>query len=114
LKELKRCFKVFLYFLSIGIPYYKEGHVDEVKITKSSDSKSFPKLSQTETPSQTLSGPIHPYLRKPQTLIESHNRTMSGSPLDFVWILNLGPTTRFLREPYINTSTSNGSPLLGF
>jgi hypothetical protein len=26
--------------------------------------------------------------------------------------LNLGPTTRFLREPYINTSTSNDSLLL--
>jgi hypothetical protein len=34
LKELKRCFKVFLCFLSIGIRYYKEGHVDEVKIIK--------------------------------------------------------------------------------
>jgi hypothetical protein len=48
---------VFLCFLSIGIPYYKEGCVDEVKIIKSSDSKFFPKLSQTETPSRTLSDP---------------------------------------------------------
>jgi hypothetical protein len=32
LKELKRCFYVF--FLSIGIPYYKEGCADEVKIIK--------------------------------------------------------------------------------
>jgi hypothetical protein len=57
LKEFKRCFKVFLCFLSIGIPYYKEGRVDEVKIIKSSNSKSFPKLSQIETSCQTLSGP---------------------------------------------------------
>jgi hypothetical protein len=28
--------------------------------------------------------------------------------------LNLGPMARFLREPYINTSTSNGSLLLAF
>jgi hypothetical protein len=47
LKEFKRCFKVFLCFLSIEIPHYKEGCVDEVKIIKASDSKSFPKLSQT-------------------------------------------------------------------
>jgi hypothetical protein len=39
--------------LSIGISYYKEGHVDKVKIIKLSDSKSFPKLSQTETPNRT-------------------------------------------------------------
>jgi hypothetical protein len=38
-------FQSALCFLSIGIPYYKEGLVDEVKIIKSSDSKSFPKLS---------------------------------------------------------------------
>jgi hypothetical protein len=55
LKEFKQCFKVFLCFLSIGIPYYKERCVDEEKIINSSDSKSFPKLSQTETPSRTLS-----------------------------------------------------------
>jgi hypothetical protein len=46
---------VFMFF-SIGILYYKKGHVDEVKIIKSSDSKSFPKLSQTETPRRTMSG----------------------------------------------------------
>jgi hypothetical protein len=34
LNEFKRCFKVFLCFLSIGIPYYKEGCLDEVKIIK--------------------------------------------------------------------------------
>jgi hypothetical protein len=45
----------YIYIFSIGIPYYKEGCVDEVKIIKSSDSKSFPKLSQTETPSRTMS-----------------------------------------------------------
>jgi hypothetical protein len=57
LNELKRCFKVFLCFLSIGIPYYKEGRVDKVKIIKSSDSKSLSNHPQIETPSQTLSNP---------------------------------------------------------
>jgi hypothetical protein len=56
LKELKRCFKVFLCFLSIGIPYYKEGRVDEVKIIKSSDFKSLSNHPQIETPNRALSG----------------------------------------------------------
>jgi hypothetical protein len=50
LKELKRCFKVFLCFLSIGIPYYKEGHVDEVKIINSSDSKYFQSYPKQKLP----------------------------------------------------------------
>jgi hypothetical protein len=58
LRELKRCFKVFLYFLSIGIPYYKKEHVDEVKMIKSSDSKAIPnKNSQPDN--------VRPYSRKP-------------------------------------------------
>jgi hypothetical protein len=55
LKELKRCFKVFLYFFSIWIPYYKERHVDEVKIIKSSDFNSLANHPQTETPCRTMS-----------------------------------------------------------
>jgi hypothetical protein len=47
---------VFLCFLSIGIPYYKEGHMDEVKIIKSSDFKYLSNHPQTETPSRTMSG----------------------------------------------------------
>jgi hypothetical protein len=50
-----------------------------------------------------------------------HNQTkeritwfLSPAPPDFVQILNIGQTARFLREPYLNTSTSNGSPLLAF
>jgi hypothetical protein len=83
--------------------------VDEVKIIKSSDSKSFSKLSQTKTLSQTLSGPTGQYLALPEKASNTHrefqpdnvwiSQTMSGSPLDFIRILNLGPTARFLREP---------------
>jgi hypothetical protein len=62
--------------------------VDEVKIIKSSDSKAIPNRN-----SQPDIVPL---------------------PSDVVWILNLGPTARFLREPYINTATSNGSSLLAF
>jgi hypothetical protein len=56
LKELKPCFKVFLYFLSIEMPYYKEGRVDKVKIIKSSNFKYLSNHPQTETPSRTMSG----------------------------------------------------------
>jgi hypothetical protein len=62
---------VFMIF-STRIPYYKEGHVDEVKIIKSSDSKSFSKLSQTKTPSQTLSGPTGQYLSLPEKASNTH------------------------------------------
>jgi hypothetical protein len=91
LKELKRCFKVFLCCLSIEIPYYKEGHVDEVKIIKSSDFKSLSNHPQTETPSRTLFGSARqcPTLPKkaPSTHRESQPdniqsiQTMSVSPL---------------------------------
>jgi hypothetical protein len=50
LKELKWCFEVFLCFLSIGIPYYKEGHMDAVKIIKSSDFKTLSNHPKTELP----------------------------------------------------------------
>jgi hypothetical protein len=117
LKELKHCFKVFLYFLSIEIPYYKEQRVDKIKIIKSSDFKSLSNHPQIETFSQTLSdldqtmsGPT----RESPIHSQSPSRTISSSPPDFVRILNIGLTTRFLRELYINTSTSNGSPLLPF
>jgi hypothetical protein len=63
---------VFLYFLGIRIPYYKDGRVDEVKIIKSSDSKSFPKLSQTETPSWILCGPTRDNLHPPQKVLAGH------------------------------------------
>jgi hypothetical protein len=72
LKKFKRCFKVFLCFLSIGIPYYKEGRVDEVKIIKSSDSKSFSKLSQTETPCRMLSGATRDSLHPSQKVLAGH------------------------------------------
>jgi hypothetical protein len=57
-------FKSVLCFLSIGISYYKEGRVNEVKIIKSSDFKSLFNYPQTETPSRTMSdltreSPIH-------------------------------------------------------
>jgi hypothetical protein len=97
------CFKVFLCFLSIGIPYYKEGHVNEVKIIKSSDSKSFPKLSQTELLARHC-------LALPEIASIHHRKP----PPDVVQNLNLGPTTRFLRELYIYPYISNDSPLLAF
>jgi hypothetical protein len=80
LKEFKQCFKVFLCFLSIGISYYKEGCVDNVKIIKLSDSKSFPNLSQTETPNRTLSGPAGHCPALPEIAsihTESPSRTLS-------------------------------------
>jgi hypothetical protein len=40
-------FKSVLCFLSIGISYYKEGRVNEVKIIKSSDFKSLYNYPQT-------------------------------------------------------------------
>jgi hypothetical protein len=52
LKELKHYFKVFLCFLSIEIPYYKEQRVDKIKIIKSSDFKSLSNHPQIETFSQ--------------------------------------------------------------
>jgi hypothetical protein len=71
---------MFLCFLSIGIPYYKEGHVNEVKIIKSTDFKSFPKLSQTETPSRTLSSPAG----QCPALLEKASNTHRESQLDNV------------------------------
>jgi hypothetical protein len=41
LKEFQRSF--LLYFLSVGIPYYEEGRVDEVKITKPNLFSTLPK-----------------------------------------------------------------------
>jgi hypothetical protein len=57
-------FQSVFMFLSIGIPYYKEGRVDEVKIIKLSDFKSLSNHSQIETPSRTIfdltqESPIH-------------------------------------------------------
>jgi hypothetical protein len=61
---------VFLYFLSIGILYYKEGHMDEVKIIKSIDLNLFPTIHKQKL----LAGQpdnVRPSPRKPQTLTES-------------------------------------------
>jgi hypothetical protein len=110
LKEFKQCFKVFLCFLSIGIPYYKERCVDEEKIINSSDSKSFPKLSQTETPSRILFGPTRDSLHPPQKVPAGH----CSAPLDIARNSNLGPMAKFLRELYIYPYTSNDSPLFAF
>jgi hypothetical protein len=80
LKELKQCFKVFLCSLSIGIPYYKEGHVDEVKIINSSDFKSLSNHPQTETPRRTLFGPAG----QCSVLLEKAPSTHRESQLDNV------------------------------
>jgi hypothetical protein len=103
--------------LSIGIPHYKEGCVDEVKIIKSSDSKSFPKLTQTETPSRALSSPVGHCPALPEIVYIHHKKVPIGhcpAPPDIVRNSNLDPTTRFLRELYIYTYTSNDPPLLAF
>jgi hypothetical protein len=108
LKELKRCFKVFLYFLSIAILYYKEGHVDEVKIIKSSDSKSLSNHPQTETPGRILSSPAEQCLDLPEKASTSHREFQP----DIIRNLNMSPTASFLREIYIYTSSFNDSYLL--
>jgi hypothetical protein len=106
-------------FFSIGIPYYKEGRVDEVKIIKSSDFKSLSNHPQIETHSRTLSDLTRESLKHSQRvptgqcLVQPDN-LYPPPPWDFVRILNLDPTARFLRESYINTSTSNGYLLLAF
>jgi hypothetical protein len=67
----------------------------------------FPKPSKTETPSWTLSGstwddPIHHRESQPDIV---------RLPLDFVWTLNLDPTTRFLRAVYKHLLLQRLSPL---
>jgi hypothetical protein len=54
---------------------------------------------------------IHPYSSHSKIqihFIETPDWTLSGSPSDIVWNLNLSPTASFLRELYKYTSTSNG------
>jgi hypothetical protein len=72
--------------------------LDKVKIIESSDS------SRTHCLSLLERAPI---------FTESQSDIVRLPP-NFVQILNLDPMARFLREPYINTSTSNGSLLLAF
>jgi hypothetical protein len=92
--------------------------LDEVKIIESSDSKSFQIHPQIKTDNRTMSDPAGLYSALPERAPNSqrvqagHCPTAPPPPPDFVQILNLGPTARFLRVPYINTSISNGSPLL--
>jgi hypothetical protein len=66
--------------------------MDEMKIIKSSNSKSSPCHPQTATYNQTLSGPT----RATPKFIYTPNSNMS-------------PMASFLREFYKYTSTSNGS-----
>jgi hypothetical protein len=80
--------------------------VDEVKITKSG----LFHTSKTETPSQILFGLARQCLALPKRAKKTHRKSQP----DNVWILNLGPTARFLRELYVYLHTSNGSPLLAF
>jgi hypothetical protein len=82
--------------------------LDEVKIIESSDSKSFPIHPQIETSSRTLSGPAGHCLSLLERAPIFHRvlaRHCSAQPdivrlpPDFVWNLNLSPTTRILGDP---------------
>jgi hypothetical protein len=75
--------------------------LDEMKIIESGDSKSFSNPSTNRNLQLEI---VRPYSREPNF----HRETQP----DIVWIFNLDPTARFLRGPYINTSTSNDSLLI--
>jgi hypothetical protein len=56
LKELKRCYKMILWFLNIGTRTIKRGAMAKVKIVESSNLQAFSISSKTETMSRTNTG----------------------------------------------------------
>jgi hypothetical protein len=85
--------------------------MDEVKIVESSKLQVFSNPSKIETLSRTLSGPTRVSLefkipqQKPLARHFPAQADIVRLLLNFVRILNLGPTARFLRDTCINTST---------